>query len=229
MADRPGAHRRPVVSCPLCLATPAPLLAELHSRRYHGCERCGLVAMDPRDRLGREEELAHYGTHENDPTDTRYRSFLDRLAEPLVERLPPGARGLDYGSGPGPTLSLMLEERGFPTADYDPFFAPDRGVVERSYDFIACTETLEHFFDPRGELERLDALLRPGGWLGVMTQLLEDGVSFDDWHYVRDPTHVSFYRPRTMSWIAAWRGWSVELAGRGAVLFHKPTAPRAAS
>jgi hypothetical protein len=31
---------------------------------------------------------------------------------PLLERLPMRAHGLDFGSGPGATLSVLLEERG---------------------------------------------------------------------------------------------------------------------
>jgi len=49
--------------------------------------------------------------------DPRYRRFLARLAEPLIAHLPKGARGLDFGCGPGPTLSLMLREAGFACAD----------------------------------------------------------------------------------------------------------------
>ena len=36
-----------------------------------------------------------------------------------------------------------------------------------------CSETAEHFREPRVEFARFDALLRPGGVLGVMTGMLE--------------------------------------------------------
>ena len=42
--------------------------------------------------------------------------FLGRLAEPLVERLDPGASGLDFGCGPGPALAAMLTRRGYTVA-----------------------------------------------------------------------------------------------------------------
>ncbi len=130
--------------------------------------------MDPSDRLDAAAERARYETHENDPEDAGYRGFLDRLAAPLMERvvaeIPSGAEGLDFGSGPGPTLSIMLEERGMRMSLYDPFFAPDRSVLERTYDFVTCTETVEHLFEPRREFERFDRLVRPGGWLAIMTE-----------------------------------------------------------
>ena len=47
--------------------------------------------------------------HNNNPYDSEYRKFLSKIIEPLIDKIIPGAKGLDYGSGPGPTLSLMLE------------------------------------------------------------------------------------------------------------------------
>ncbi|MEX0601220.1 MAG: class I SAM-dependent methyltransferase, partial [Rhodothermales bacterium] len=134
--------------------------------------------------------------------------------------LPAGAAGLDYGSGPGPTLSVMLEERGHPMAIYDPFFAPDERVFDRSYDFITCSETVEHFFRPREEFERLYGLLRPGGWLGVMTRFVTDR-DFETWWYVRDATHVCFYRTETMYWIEEQFDWTLHLPAPDVALFQR--------
>ncbi len=162
--------------CPLCLARggqgragPHPF-AHAHDRAYFRCGQCALLFLEPEARLDPTEERARYETHRNDPADVGYRRFLDRLAIPLLERLPPGAEGLDYGSGPGPTLSVMLEERGMQMAIHDPFFAPDPSVLERRWDFITCTETVEHFFRPAEEFERFRRMLRPGGWLAIMTE-----------------------------------------------------------
>jgi len=208
-------------SCPLCGAnspTP-PILAE--GRRYLDCPTCGLIWMHPGDRLSGEEERARYETHENHPHDAGYRAFLARLCTPLVLRLPAGAEGLDFGSGPGPTLSVMLEEQGFPMWIFDPFFAPDARALDRQYEFITCTETAEHFFEPGREFRRLDRLLRPGGWLGVMTEVVEEDRAFQGWYYVRDPTHVAFYRRSTLEWIATAYDWSVEFPHRNVALFRK--------
>jgi 2-polyprenyl-3-methyl-5-hydroxy-6-metoxy-1,4-benzoquinol methylase len=142
------------------------------------------------------------------------------VATPVAEILNPGASGLDYGSGPGPALSVMLAERGFSVALYDPFFAPDAEVLERTYDFVTCTETAEHFFHPAEEFSRLRRLLRPGGLLAVMTEVLRDEASFADWWYLRDPTHVSFYRPETFEWLARHHGWSHRFARRNVILLQ---------
>jgi hypothetical protein len=207
------------MKCVLCAGEAAGDMM-VGSSEYHRCSVCELTFIDPRARPDAASERARYATHRNDPGDAGYRSFLDRLAGPLCERLPAGAAGLDYGSGPGPTLSVMLEERGHDVALYDPFFADDPAVLLHQYDFITCTEVVEHFFDPRGEFERLAGLLRPGGWLGVMTELLHDDIDFATWWYVRDLTHVCFYRPRTMEWIAQRHDWRLEPVGRTVMLFQ---------
>ena len=208
-------------TCPLCRSDGIRDFARVHNRRYLDCDACGLIHMAAADRPDSASEYRRYRTHHNNPEDEGYRQFLERLVRPLVDRLPPGGEGMDYGSGPGPTLSVMIEERGFPMSIYDPFFSPDRQVLERSYDFITCTEVAEHFFDPRKEFEKLNRLLRPGGWLAVMTGLLRDQV-FEDWWYVRDETHVAFYRDRTMRWIAEWLNGSVVFSDGDVVIFRKP-------
>lgn len=211
--------------CPLCGGRALTPLGRAHGRDFHDCDNCGLAFVEPAQRPAADEERARYETHENRPDDKGYRAFLARAADPLLARLPVGAEGLDYGSGPGPTLSRMMSEAGRPTRDYDPFFAPDQTALERSYDFITCTETAEHFFDPAAEFDRLDALLRPGGWLAVMTTVRDDAQPFAEWWYARDPTHVCFYRWRTMEWVARVHGWVLERPHPNVALFRK-TASR---
>lgn len=208
--------------CPLCASADAGTFADVHGRRFFRCPVCRLVFLHPTDRPDAAAERAHYGTHENRPDDPGYRRFLARLADPLAERLALGAEGLDYGCGPGPALSGMMTERGFPSRDYDPFFAPDADALRRTYDFVACSETAEHFHHPAAEWTRLDGLLRPDGWLGVMTEMLDDVRDFASWRYARDPTHVSFYHADTMRWIADTHGWRMDALARNVVLFHKP-------
>lgn len=207
--------------CPLCHARRANPFVRAHGRQYLQCGICRLVHVPPEARLDPAAEAARYRTHRNDPGDAGYREFLSRLAGPLADRLPFGAQGLDYGSGPGPTLSVMLEARGLKVALYDPFFAPDEVVLHRTYDFVTCTETAEHFFDPRHEFDRLQGLVRPGGWLALMTALWTDGLDFTAWHYARDRTHVCFYHRETVAWLARRYHWQVNQPHETVVLFHK--------
>ncbi|MGY6644890.1 MAG: class I SAM-dependent methyltransferase [Salinarimonas sp.] len=210
--------------CPLCRSRSAQAFVTVAGRDYYRCPTCGLRFLDPAHHPDRETERAHYALHENDPDDPRYRAFLARLADPLLAELPCGVSGLDYGSGPGPALAAMLREAGHRVAIYDPLFAPDTRVLERTYDFVTCTETAEHFHDPAREFARLDALLRPGGWLGLMTLFQTDDARFAGWHYRRDPTHVVFYREETLHWIAARHGWECTIPCPNVALMRKPAA-----
>ncbi len=212
-------------ACPLCASADTRHFFTDDRRAgaaYWRCGRCALTFLDPAALPGRQAEFAHYLTHENDVDDPRYRAFLSRLAGPLMERVPAGAAGLDFGCGPGPALARMLGEAGHRVAVYDPFFAPDPAPLDATYDFITCTEAAEHFHDPAAEFARFDRLLRPGGWLGLMTCFQTDDAGFAKWWYRLDPTHVVFYRTETFAWIAGHFGWSCDIPAKDIALLHKP-------
>ncbi|MEM8950813.1 MAG: class I SAM-dependent methyltransferase [Pseudomonadota bacterium] len=211
----------PPKACVVCLAAGSRPFMEVAGRRYWRCDVCEATFLDPGQRPTPEDELAHYRHHENDPGDPRYRAFLSKLADPLLAKLTPGMSGLDYGCGPGSALAAMLEEAGLEMALYDPFFHPGRGALQRMYDVITLSEVAEHFFEPAVEFNRLSSLLKPGGWLGVMTCFQTDDARFDNWHYRRDPTHVVFYRSRTFEVIAEQRGWSCEIPRKDVVMLQK--------
>ena len=191
-------------------------------REYWRCTDCRATFLHPSAWLDATAELAHYQLHRNDPDDAGYCAFLDRLAAPLLQRLPPGQRGLDYGCGPGPALAAMLREAGHEMALFDPLFQPDRAVLAGSYDFITCTEAAEHFHRPAEEFRRLDALLKPGGWLALMTNFQTDDARFAAWHYRRDPTHVVFYREETLRLLARRHDWRCEIPCANVALMCKP-------
>lgn len=178
-----------------------------------------MVHLDPALRLSPADERARYDLHQNNPDDPDYVAFLRRLADPMIERLPAGARGLDFGCGPSPVLAGILTDAGFPCEPYDPFFFPAQEPLTRQYAFVACSEVLEHLYDPAATLALFSRLLSRGGTLGVMTRLIPKNESFGDWWYRRDPTHVCFYADSTMRWIATRHGWSLELARQDVALF----------
>ena len=152
--------------------------------------------------------------------DPRYLEFLDRLATPLAERLAAGARGLDYGSGPAPGMAALFERHGFRVTSWDPLFPSDTSALSGAYDFVTCSEVLEHIPQPNDALDRMASLLPRGGWIGIMTQFRRDEADFARWWYRRDPTHVCFYSEQTMRWIGARRGWAVEVPAANVSLFR---------
>ena len=207
--------------CPLCGGAPRPFF-NVDGRGYLRCDVCLLTFVPASQHSDAAREKARYAKHNNKPDDPGYRQFLERLLIPLSAVLSSGAEGLDYGCGPGPTASGLMRERGFVMFDYDPYFFPDRGALSRAYDFIVSTEVIEHLRRPIDDLTRLDALLKPGGVLGVMTGVLEDDAAFPAWWYRNDFTHITFYRPETLSWIADRFGWGLTRPTRDVALFRKP-------
>lgn len=208
-------------SCPLCGSANASPYHDDAARAFFRCATCDLVFVPADQHPTPEAEARRYALHENSADDPGYLRHLRRLADPLSERLRPGARGLDFGCGPAPALARILEARGFHVASYDPQFFPDRALLARAYDFVTCSEVIEHVHDPAALLETLDALLGRGGTLAVMTRLRDD-VTFATWWYRRDITHVCFYSRATMTWIAGVRGWRLELPAPDVALFVKP-------
>ncbi len=213
-------------SCILCKSTDIEHFFEDTSKHYasdyYQCQLCRLIFVPPKDRPSRDDEFARYDTHENNPEDEGYRKFLGQLFHPLNELLQPNSYGLDFGSGPGPTLNLMFEEAGHKMCIYDPFYADDESVFDETYDFITATEVVEHLFQPGKELERLWGCLRPGGYLGIMTKIAKDDKQFfSDWHYRLDETHVTFYAKDTFQWLADRWNASLDFPDDRVIIFQK--------
>lgn len=194
-------------------------------RPYLRCTRCALVHVPPHFRLGREAELAEYRLHRNALDDPGYRRFLERLAQPLLARLPPGSRGLDFGCGPAPLLACLLAEQGHRVALHDSLFCPAPARLQGRYDFVTASEVVEHLHHPGRELARLWHCLADGGWLAIMTKLVRDHDAFTRWHYIRDPTHVCFFSRETWQWWARARGARLQFCDADVILLQKP-APK---
>lgn len=210
-------------ACPLCGQGDTAPLARVRGRDYRECPDCALCFMPAAHHVDAATERAVYDTHHNHDAPG-YRAFLARLVDPLCARLAPGAEGLDIGCGPGPVLAAMMAERGVPMRTYDPIYAPDPAPLRRSWDVLTCTEVVEHFRDPAASFAQLAGLLRPGGWLGVMTQWRRRERDFAAWRYLHDPTHVCFYAPDTLHWIARRHGWALECPADNIALFRAPRA-----
>lgn len=209
-------------SCPVCTQTATAPFMRVDARDYWRCQRCEATYLQPDQLPGAQVEADLYQTHRNEVDDPGYRRFLNKLAQPLQERLQTGLQGLDYGCGPGPALAALLREAGQHMSIYDPLFFDDRKALEQQYDFITCTEVAEHFHRPAMEFARFDSLLRTGGWLAIMTTFQTDDAAFARWNYRRDPTHVVFYREATFHYLARRLGWWCEIPCRNVALLRKP-------
>jgi len=208
-------------TCPLCLSKQINHYHEDKKRRYLRCEQCDLVFVAREFLPDLSQEKAEYDLHENSFDDQGYRQFLNRACTPITEQLTPPATGLDFGCGPAPVLADMLKQHGFSMHWYDPIYANDESVLNLNYDFISCTEAIEHFHRPIEELTLLTSLLKPGGMMAIMTKRVESPEKFVSWHYKNDMTHVSFFSARTFDYIGREFGFSVTLCSKDVVLLKK--------
>lgn len=209
-------------NCPLCQSLDINNYFEDKRRAYLQCTQCELVFVNPEQRLDTEAEKAHYDMHENDPTDEGYRRFLSRVADPILKRIEPASHGIDFGCGPGPTLSLMLEEQGHTMSLYDIYYHPDNSVLEKQYDLMTSTEVIEHLYDPDSVWQQWLNLVKPGGWIGLMTKLVINVEAFANWHYKNDPTHVVFFSRNTFQYLAERDQLELEFIGNDVILLRKP-------
>jgi 2-polyprenyl-3-methyl-5-hydroxy-6-metoxy-1,4-benzoquinol methylase len=208
-------------NCPLCGTSRLSHYFEDKRRHYYQCSNCDFLFVPTEFHLSEFDEQAEYDQHENNPEDERYQQFLSRLMCPLLTYLSPHSKGLDFGSGPGPTLSLMLAEYGHDVSIYDKFYAPNKEYLNERYDFITMSEVIEHLSDPLPVLQQLWELLYPNGQFAIMTTLLCDKVNFKGWHYKNDPTHIGFYSPKTFHYIAKILNAKIDTFEHGVIILTK--------
>lgn len=210
-----------MVTCPLCHDHHCSLFFEDHWRSYWRCAQCHLTFVENQQLPSRDEEKEQYDLHDNRPDDPGYRRFLSQVTQPLNERLVAASSGLDFGCGPGPALAMMQREQGHRMALYDPLYFPDPCALDAQYDFVTSTEVLEHLHQPWRQWQQFSNLVKPGGWLAIMTRFLDDDAAFERWHYRRDPTHVCFWQAHTFEWLAHHQGWQLQHCDNPVVLMRK--------
>jgi hypothetical protein len=169
------------------------------------CEACGLIAKKDHLFPTKDNELSRYELHQNEESQG-YRDFLSKIIPPLKNQLNLNHKAfLDYGCGPNPLLSKLLESEITITNDrsfdyYDPHFFPNL-ILKENYDVITCTEVVEHFHFPILEFEKMINFISKGGLLVVMTQFFNNNIDFDKWWYKNDATHVVFYQSKCFDFI----------------------------
>ena len=201
--------------CLLCHSESTAPFFEGNSQQFLKCSICGTVYRDPNQFISAEAEKERYLTHNNDIEDERYQQFVSPITSAVIKDYSCEAVGLDFGAGTGPVIAKILKDRGFRIRLYDPFFHPDKEVMNQLYDFIVCCEVIEHFHKPLEEFKLLKSLLKAEGKLYCMSDLLVDRSDFGRWYYKDDPTHVLFYSAENLNWIKRALGFAnVRIDGR---------------
>lgn len=172
-----------------------------NERVFVQCSSCKAILLLPEFFISPQEEKFRYSLHNNDVSDPRYIKFVNPIVDSIKKDFKPDALGLDFGCGTGPVITSELRKLGFEMNLYDPYFHPQKKVLEETYDFIVCCEVMEHFKDPLAEFRLLRFMLNDQAKLYCKTAIWDESIGFKDWHYKNDLTHVIFYNRETLKWI----------------------------
>lgn len=194
------------MKCPLCETK----LENQLDKYYYSCNTCRALVMDEKYYLTPEEEKNRYLEHNNDVNDKRYQEFTSPITNYVLKYYNTQHLGLDYGSGTGPVISKILKDKNFKIEKYDPYFAPERKVLDKNYDYIVSCEVFEHFNNPKNEIKQIYNLLKENGRLILLTVLYNDNIDFKNWYYRNDPTHIFIYRKETIQFIAEKFNFEIE-------------------
>jgi len=210
--------------CKVCRASSQIIKDRKKNLHYYRCESCGFVSLDECFMIDRELEKKQYDQHNNGFESEGYvQMFEDFIEEAISSYLRNIETALDFGSGPGPVLSELLKRRGLEVDIYDLYFSPEKVYESKSYDLITSTEVFEHLAKPFDVLEMLVEHINPNGYLAIMTKFPpKDDQAFLAWWYRRDPTHISFFTPKSFELMAGKVGLKVlKIVNENIVVFQK--------
>lgn len=212
--------------CPLCAGHKQIDFLEVNSYRIVRCVTCGFLFVSPSPTSQQLQSFYQQGEYYTGGT-LGYSNYMGerRLHERLalrrlrtIERLCPGrGRLLDVGCAAGFFLHVA-QQRG-----WEPFGVelsnemvsyatqligrPIAGSLSElqaaphSFDAITLWEYIEHIPDPNDEIERLTALLRPGGILALSTPNTGYWTAVhqpQQWREYKPPAHLGFFTDRSL-------------------------------
>jgi len=190
--------------CKICF-TPTKVMKNCQFDTFYSyCPQCEVIMLDEAMRVDGHREKHQYDQHinslENSGYVTMFEAFLDFFWEKLTCQAP---TTLDFGSGPTPVLSHLMQRRGANVDCYDKFYQPNPIFEAKTYDLITSTEVFEHLCNPLETLTCLCQHLNPKGHIALMTLFHDNSMEyFWKWWYRRDPTHITFYTPKTFEIMA---------------------------
>jgi len=191
-------------SCKICSNATSLIEDKKKLLYYYRCTSCGFVFLDEAQRVDKIREKKQYDQHNNSLENEGYVAMFDKFIDlsitPYLQNI---QTALDFGSGPTPVFSELLKRRGLEVDIYDLFYAPKKVYEEKSYDLITSTEVFEHLSKPLEVLELLTKHLNSNGYIVLMTKFPpKEDDAFLNWWYRRDPTHISFFTPKSFEIMA---------------------------
>jgi 2-polyprenyl-3-methyl-5-hydroxy-6-metoxy-1,4-benzoquinol methylase len=183
------------------------------------CRKCGFVYANPRGET--QAVLSAYESIEDplyeEERDGRRHTFRRHLA-PLhrITGAPAGRRLLDVGAYTGVFVEVA-REAGWDAEGVEPSLWATRqanqaglpvrqgtlasaGFPAESFEVVTLWDVMEHFADPRGELDQICRLLKPGGVVVAHTMDIDSPTARlmgRDWPFLME-MHTVFFSRATM-------------------------------
>lgn len=243
----------PRVPCPVC-DTPSPPLDVVDFNKtcleasgpflersgeaiyYHLCENCQFCFAPEFARWQPQDFAARIYNDDYVLFDPDYRSARPRTNAQLLQQLFGTQRGqirhLDFGGGGG-LLSELLRSEGWCSLCYDPF--SEQSVAREGlgvFDLVTAFEVFEHVVDVQGLVDELSSLLAPEGVI-LFSTLISDGQiaprqRLTWWYAAPRNGHISLFSRRSLSVLAAAKGFRCHSFSAGLHAFWRRTPPWAA-
>lgn len=168
---------------------------------YYSCKNCNFISLDHNFVINKENEKKRYLLHKNSIEDKKYvemlKDFIAKSINPITTNI---KDILDFGCGHNPVLAQILTEMKYNTNYYDPYFFPNLEKTKK-YDLVVSTEVFEHLINPLESFQIILNLLNENGSISIMTKFIPKD-NFENWWYLSDETHISFYNKKTFEYLA---------------------------
>ncbi|HIO95879.1 MAG TPA: class I SAM-dependent methyltransferase [Campylobacterales bacterium] len=190
--------------CKICYDKTKTIRDKKKSFIYYRCLSCGFVYLDDTQMVDSVNEKKQYELHNNSFESLGYvKMFEDFIEEAIAPYKQNIKTALDFGCGPGPVLAELLRRKGVEVDQYDLYFSPKKVYEGKKYDLITSTEVFEHLQKPIEVLEILVKHINDNGYIILMTKFPpKDDITFLNWWYRRDVTHISFFTPKSFEIMA---------------------------
>lgn len=189
--------------CPLCGQKDSALYFEDKFGVFFHCDECDLIFKEKAGLLPLADEKNRYESHNNDTNDQGYYDFLTRLTSPMLDYIKKGEIGLDFGCGPTISIESVFLTQKIRCDSFDPIFFNNEEFLSNKYNFLTCSEAIEHMYDVGKEIKKMISLINHNGLFGIMTNPHRgEKDHFEKWWYKKDPTHVRFFSLKTFEWLA---------------------------
>lgn len=155
----------------------------INKTKFYICKKCGHLLKE--ETISDVLEKQRYDQHICDDGYHKYMYGVYNKINPYLNK----GDSLDFGCGQIHLLSDILNSNGYNSYYYDKYYYPNE--VNNTFDNIILIEVFEHILDGYSLLLDLKSKLNSNGKIIIMTQLIPDNIN--NWWYLRDITHVSFY------------------------------------